>query len=178
MHPEDRPTAAQERARYDTHENDPADSGYRAFLARLANPLVERLPPGARGLDYGSGPGPTLSVMLQERGFPTTIYDPFYAPETAVLRERYDFITCSETAEHFFRPSREFQRFDRILRSGGWLGLMTERLDEGVALEEWHYARDPTHVCFYRRRTIEWIAREYGWSPEFPHRNVVLFQKA
>jgi len=177
MHPDDRPTPAEERARYDTHENDPADVRYRAFLSRLATPLMERLSPGAVGLDYGSGPGPTLSVMLTEAGFPTSDYDPFFAPDTGVLQRTYDFITCTETAEHFFRPAREFQTFDRLLRAGGWLGVMTEGPAPDVALADWHYARDPTHVCFYSRRTMEWIGGEHGWTPEFPHRNVTLFHK-
>ena len=40
-----------ERAEYDIHENDPADPGYRTFLSRLADPLTQRLAPGASGLD-------------------------------------------------------------------------------------------------------------------------------
>ena len=47
-----------ERAIYDLHQNDPADARYRAFLARLADPLRAKLVPGMRGLDFGCGPGP------------------------------------------------------------------------------------------------------------------------
>ena len=170
------PTA--ERAHYGTHENHPADRRYRAFLSRLADPLVERLPAGAEGLDYGSGPGPTLSLMLRERGFRVECYDPFFAPDPGALRRSYDFITCTETAEHFFRPGEELERLDGALRPGGWFALMTEMLQEGRPLEHWRYARDPTHVCFYRPGTIEWIAGRFAWSPEFPHPTVVLFRKA
>jgi len=46
-----------------------ADPRYRRFLARLAEPLIAHLPKGARGLDFGCGPGPTLSLMLREAGF-------------------------------------------------------------------------------------------------------------
>ena len=45
---------AAEKAEYDLHCNCPDDSGYRNFLARLFRPLCERLPAGARGLDYGT----------------------------------------------------------------------------------------------------------------------------
>src|SRR6056297_3232426 len=61
--------SADEQARYETHQNDPDDPRYRTFLQRLAGPLTERVASGSHGLDYGSGPGPTLSVMLEERGF-------------------------------------------------------------------------------------------------------------
>lgn len=174
--PEQRLTPAQERARYAKHRNHPGDAGYRAFLSRLAIPLVERLAHGAEGLDYGSGPGPTLSVMLEAQGFPMTIYDPFFAPDPDPLRRSYDFITCTEAAEHFHNPSVEFDRLHRLLRPGGWLGIMTEMLREDCAFRDWYYVRDPTHVSFYRPETMAWIATAHGWTLAFPHRNVALFR--
>lgn len=177
MAPAQRPSAAAERARYETHENDPSDPGYRAFLDRLCAPLIERLPAGAEGLDYGAGPGPTLSLMLDEAGFHTSIYDPYFAPERRALERTYDFITCTETAEHFFDPAAEFARLDRLLRPGAWLGIMTTMRPEHSALGDWWYARDPTHVCFYRRRTMDWIAARHDWSAERAHENVTLFRK-
>ena len=55
-----------ELARYLLHENSPEDQHYREFLSRLTDHLIPKLKRGAHGLDFGSGPGPTLSVMLQE----------------------------------------------------------------------------------------------------------------
>ena len=48
-----RPSAAEERAEYDRHENHPGDAGYRRFLGRLATPLLAALPPAQSGLDFG-----------------------------------------------------------------------------------------------------------------------------
>ncbi len=178
MAQEHRPGQDEEREHYLTHENDPADAGYRAFLQRLAGPLVRRLPAGARGLDYGSGPGPTLSVLLQEQGFHMTLYDPFFAPEKTALQTTYDFITCTETAEHFFQPHDEFQRLHSLLRPGAYLAVMTQMVP-GTSppdLAAWRYARDPTHVCFYRLRTMEWLAHRFDWSLHLPHPNVAIFR--
>ncbi len=62
-------TSSQEKLVYDQHRNNPNDIGYRQFLGRLATPLATRLSsPPLSGLDFGSGPGPTLSVMLAEMG--------------------------------------------------------------------------------------------------------------
>lgn len=177
MAPLDRPEPAAERAHYRTHRNDPADAGYRRFLSRAADPLLEVAPAGAEGLDYGSGPGPTLSVMLQERGLHVSCYDPFFQPDESVLSRTYDFVTCTEAAEHFFEPGEEFERLDHLLRPGGWLVLMTELLSEHCIFAEWRYARDPTHVSLYRRETLEWLAGHHGWSARFPSRNVILFGK-
>ncbi len=177
LDPEHRLGAAEEEARYRTHQNDPEDVGYRRFLARLADPLLPLLEPAAHGLDYGSGPGPTLSVMFEEKGFTMRNYDPFFAPDEEALDRTFDFITCSETAEHFFRPGAEFARLDQMLRPGGWLGLMTELLDDDAAFDDWWYVRDPTHVSFYRSETFEWIGDRFGWSLHRPARSVVLFRK-
>lgn len=171
------PTPEEERAHYALHDNDPSDPAYRRFLDRLAVPLAERLPPGAEGLDFGCGPGPALSVMLRERGFRVADYDPFFAPDDSLLARVWDFICCTEAAEHFHRPGVEFERLDAMLRPGGWLAVMTEPRDPARDFESWWYHRDPTHVCFYERHTLEWIARRHGWRPTFPSRTVTLFHK-
>lgn len=175
--PAQRLNAEAEYAHYGLHRNDPADVRYRRFLERLVGPLSERLPPGSQGLDYGSGPGPTLSLMLAERGFPMAIYDPFFAPDGAVLDICYDFITCTETAEHFHAPGEEFARLDRLLKPGGLLGVMTEVRTPERNFATWHYVRDPTHVCFYSVATLHWLARCRGWELRLPGRNIAIFRK-
>lgn len=166
-----------ELARYLLHENNPEDCRYRKFLSRLTNHLMPKLQPGAKGLDFGSGPGPTLSVMLEEAGFLMDIYDPYFAPDTAPFEHRYDFITCTETVEHFHHPAKEFYQFDQLLRCGGWLGIMTEMLESDTDFANWWYHREPTHVCFYKQETMVWIATHYGWKVEYPRKNVTLFYK-
>jgi SAM-dependent methyltransferase len=177
MDPGDRLCRAEERAHYGLHENSPADPAYRAFLNRLAVHLVPLLPAGAEGLDFGCGPGPTLSVMLREQGFRMTDYDPFFVPDQAALARRYDFITCTEAAEHFFHPALEFARLDALIRPGGRLGVMTRLLEDDDAFAGWSYRRDPTHVVFYKRATFAVLAANYGWSVEFPAPDIVLCEK-
>jgi 2-polyprenyl-3-methyl-5-hydroxy-6-metoxy-1,4-benzoquinol methylase len=116
--------------------------------------------------------------MLAEQGFAMRWYDPLFAPDQGALHERYDFITCSETAEHFAAPAIEFQRLNSLLRPGGWLGVMTRILEDDAAFPQWWYHRDLTHIAFYRRETMNWIATRYGWRLEMPAPNVALFQKA
>ncbi|WP_416139979.1 class I SAM-dependent methyltransferase [Halomonas sp. HK25] len=167
----------EERAVYDQHENSPDDPGYRRFLSRLCDPLRERLAPGARGLDFGAGPGPTLSVMFEEAGHPMAIYDPFYALDAGVFEQTYDFITATEVVEHLFEPGRELSRLVGLLRPGGWLGLMTKRVTDRGAFAGWHYILDPTHVAFFSEATFRWLADELGMTVAFPAADVVLLQK-
>jgi hypothetical protein len=166
-----------EESQYLLHNNDVNDPDYRAFLGRLYYELKPHLAYGAKGLDYGAGPGPALVGMMRDDGFEVRIYDPFFHPDTGVLDESYDFITCTETVEHFRQPSFEFKRLDAMIRQGGWLGVMTSMLDDWSAFPAWHYHRDPTHICFYSRTTMRWIAGEYSWEVAFPRQNVTLFRK-
>jgi hypothetical protein len=170
-------TPNEERAHYALHENDPDDRDYRAFLSRLATPLLARLPAGQAGLDYGCGPGPALASMLRQAGHDVSVYDPFFAPDRAVLTREYDFVTCTETVEHFHRPAEEFARFDALVRPGGWLGVMTCFQTDDTRFARWHYRRDPTHVVFYREATFRHIAAQLGWRCEVPAKDVVLLRK-
>ena len=152
----------EERARYDMHKNAPDDEGYISFLETIAAPLAERLADGARGLDYGCGPEPVLCRLLRQRGFTILPYDPHYFPEPP--EGPFDFIVSTETFEHFRHPRREIERIRALLRPGGLLGLMTAFWSEEVFRANWHYRRDFTHLCFYRRETIEWICGAFGFE--------------
>ncbi|GAB4141784.1 MAG: class I SAM-dependent methyltransferase [Planctomycetaceae bacterium] len=167
-----------EKSHYNFHENDPADMRYRQFLGRLFNPVTKRIATGSHGLDFGSGPGPTLSVMFEEEGHSVRIYDPFYADDLNVFNERYDFITASEVAEHLRQPNREFKRLWRCLRPGGILGVMTQFLTGDTPFATWYYITDPTHICFYSAKTFQWLAEFWQAELEFPSENVAIFSKA
>lgn len=178
LDPAQRPTRAEERAHYQTHENARDDPAYRRFLNKLAEPLRHRLPPASRGLDYGCGPVPALAAMLGEAGFPVTLYDPVFHADQAALAKRYDFVTCSEVAEHFHTPHEEFARLTRLLNPGGWLAVMTCFQTDDARFANWHYRRDPTHVVFYRAATLAHVARHNGLSCDIVAKDVALMHKA
>ena len=172
------PEPADELAHYRHHENDPDDAGYRRFLSKLACPLTARLRGGSHGLDYGCGPGSGLAAMLRESGHTVAAYDPFFARDRSVLAGRdYDFIVCSEAAEHFHQPALEFALFDRLLKPGGWIGLMTCFRTEPSRFANWHYRRDPTHVVFYNERSLRHVAGMLGWTCEIPRKDIALMRK-
>lgn len=166
-----------ERAEYLLHRNDADDPAYRAFLSRLAEPLLQRVAPHSSGLDHGCGPAPALAAMLGGAGHSMRVWDPFFAPDLAALAQTYDFITCTEVVEHFHDPAAEFACFDRLLRPGGWLGVMTCFQTDDARFANWHYRRDPTHVVFYREATFRCIAQRFGWLCEVPRKDVVLMRK-
>ncbi|HFC05321.1 MAG TPA: class I SAM-dependent methyltransferase, partial [Rhizobiales bacterium] len=131
-----------ERAEYGLHHNDPADQGYRTHLSKLTRPLVTGIPVPAHGLDFGCGPGPTISVMLAEQGFDMADYDPAFFPDEALLQKQYDFVSCTEVVEHFYNPGRDFELLARLLKPGGRFGIMTQLLSDDIDFEHWYYARE------------------------------------
>ena len=171
------PNETAERKRYECHENHADDPGYRSFLNKVAAPLLERLPPGQKGLDFGCGPASPIPGMMEEYGHRVTLYDPFFFPDENALFVVYDFIVCTEVVEHFHRPAEEFKRLDGLLRDTGVLAIMTCFQTCDDMFENWHYRRDFTHVVFYRERTFHVIAEQMGWHCEIPVKDVVLMQK-
>ncbi len=167
----------EEKAQYDLHQNHPQDPAYRKFLSQLFNPLTLKIPAPATGLDYGSGPGPTLSVMLEEAGYHMQIYDIFYAPAPQVLERRYDFISCTEVVEHLHQPGRVIAELFGRLRPGGWMGIMTRLTNSRSAFVAGHYHVDPTHVCFFSRDSFSYLANELDAHLEIVSDQVILLQK-
>ena len=170
-------TLPQQRDRYLEHNNDPMDSEYRAFLSRLRGPLLPLLKEGDVGLDFGCGPGPALAQMLRESGYKVDLYDPLFQDNKSVLEKNYDFVTCTETIEHFSNPAFDFALLDSVVKDGGVLGVMTSILYEEVIFEDWHYKLDPTHVSFYTPLTMEWLSNKFNWVIKSTHKNVYLFIK-
>ena len=172
------PSFETEVARYELHQNDANDPRYEEFLSRLAGPVIERVPSGARGLDFGSGKSDALANLLTRSGRPTIAYDPAFRPSAVALTERYDFVVCSEVLEHVHEPRALFERLGQLTRPGGVIGIMTGMYDAVPSFADWWYIRDVTHVCFYSKATMDWIARSFGWKAEFPAPNITLFRLA
>jgi hypothetical protein len=183
LEPAAHPSLQAERSRYLEHRNDPADAGYRAFLARALQPLVAALAREGKsrdtleGLDFGCGPGPAVSLLLAEEGLRCRDYDPFFAFDPTLLQRTWDFVVATEVAEHLRRPGHAFALLADLLRPGGWLALMTRVLTPEVDFASWWYRQDPTHLCFYRPETFVWLAERHGWEMEIPAADVRLFRR-
>jgi SAM-dependent methyltransferase len=166
-----------EKERYDQHNNDPFDRGYRKFVTPLVKRVKAAYGTEAKGLDYGAGSGPVVSVMLEEVGYRTALYDPFYWNEPGLLKDHYDFIICCEVIEHFHKPFTEFSRLRSLLKPDGSLFCMSELYAEATDFENWHYKNDPTHVFFYHRDSLAWIRDNIGFSSLEISGRLIVFQR-
>ena len=166
-----------EKAEYDLHRNSPQDAGYRRFLSRFLRPMCDGLSPGSFGLDFGCGPGPTLSVMFEELGHHMAIYDCFYVDDKSVFKDKYDFICATEVVEHLHHPMEELDGLWDCLKVGGRLGIMTKLTPDEAAFSRWHYKRDQTHVCFFSKVTARWLADRWQARLTFADKDVFIYDK-
>lgn len=170
-------TESEEKLRYDTHNNDPQDSRYRQFLSQLIEPLQELIPDQSIGLDFGSGPGPTLSLMLKEEGHQVDLFDKYYAKNESVFDKEFDFITLTEVIEHLSDPIFELERLTSILRAGGCIAIMTQTMTAGIDFTKWYYKNDPSHIGFYSRESLIFLANYLGLDVNFHSDRVIFFIK-
>ena len=130
------------------------------------------------GLDFGSGPGPTLSVMLTEAGMKMEIFDKFYADNFAVFQKQYDFISASEVFEHLADPQMEIERLWRCLKPNGYLAVMTQMRLAEISFESWRYKDDDTHLSFFSHDTVRWLTKALGAELVYLAPNVFILRKA
>ena len=170
-------TPEQEKARYSNHQNSINDKGYVDFLYKAITPALHFLSKDAKCLDYGCGPGPTLSLLLAKEGFTCDNYDPFFHNEK--LAPSFDAVFSTETFEHFRHPAEDIAKVAGLVRDGGHLVVMTEMWKTLEHFRNWYYPGDPTHVAFYHRTTFDYIARKLGFAIEFSDgERVVIMQKS
>ncbi len=147
----------EEKTRYSFHKNNIEDNGYVNFLNKVITPAKQFLKKGMHGLDFGCGPNPVLSQLLEKSGYKCDYFDPLFFPRKKKID--YDFIFATECFEHFFYPKKELQELNSILKKGGVLAVMTEIITAKIDFDNWYYIKDPTHVCFYSMDTINFICK-------------------
>ncbi|MBE8221783.1 MAG: class I SAM-dependent methyltransferase [Bdellovibrionales bacterium] len=168
---------SEEKLRYSQHNNDINDKDYLKFLDKLLVHLIPKLCKTDFGLDYGCGPSVVLAKYLSKMGFKTHHYDPLFFSDTKIFEKKYNFITCTEVAEHFYHPFEEFKKINNLLKNNGYFGVMTKLYKNPQDFHAWYYHNDMTHVSFYTKNTINWIANKLNWKIIFLSAQVIIFQK-
>jgi len=164
---------------YDRHDNTMESLGYVNIFKELIEQYITPLNISGKVLEFGSGPGPVLYQLLQERGYDVTQFDPFYHSSPTYKSQTYQLITSTEVVEHFFDPVKEFKHLSDLLEKDGYLLIMTHlRNGDLDTFLNWWYRRDVTHVSFYHLNTLEYIANECGLElVKHNNKNIILFKK-
>lgn len=170
-------TTTEESERYRFHENDGNDVGYFNYLAGALSPLKsyfnEHKKNGLYHLDFGSGNSTATEKILKEwqiTNQQSYSYDLYFSPEKlpsqfTPYEQHFDLVTAIEVVEHFRSPRTSWEELIRLLRSGGFLFVVTQIFHEeldGKAFSEWWYKNDPTHVSIYSLESLSVMAAEFG----------------
>ena len=178
--PGQRPAYAAAKARYLLHDNDPDDEGYRNFMGGfVSDAILPYIAPGARVLDFGSGPRPALAALLASLGHPGDLYDPHFAKTRAWRRRLYEAIALHEVAEHLAAPGATLGILAARVAPGGVIAIRTRFLPErSQDFAEWWYRMDPTHVSFYEPRSLERFFGGRGFSlARLDNPDTIVFRK-
>jgi SAM-dependent methyltransferase len=156
-----------EEQRYKLHQNDIYDTAYQNFVSPITDAVQKDFDKGSLGLDYGCGPGPVISYVLENKGYRVKLYDPFFYPNEESFDFSYHFISCCEVMEHFFKPQEEFKKLRSLLLEGGKLYCKTNFITNSFSVDDfsqWYYKDDPTHVFFYSTKAFHFIKDTFGFS--------------
>lgn len=166
--------------RYSTHNNDSTDQGYLDFLGKFVTPLKPFIPSKFTALDFGCGPGPTLSILLEEIGGVVENYDPLFYPDAHLLiPESYDVVTSTEVVEHFKTPRHDWETLIDLVKDNGVIAIMTLFYSPEIDYKKWWYKNDHTHIVFYQQKTMEYIAREFNLEILYnDNKSIIIFKKA
>ena len=175
-HPDCFLTPEEEKAHYLCHNNDPEDVRYQNFLSPVTNLILDDFEKTAKGLDFGAGTGSPIVKVLTDNGYDISQYDLFFFNDPEKLNRQYDYIACTEVAEHFKEPHKEFTKLRDMLLPGGKLYIMTDMFDENRDFATWFYKTDPTHVFLYHPKAFEWIASAFDFKNVHINGRVITLQ--
>jgi hypothetical protein len=161
------PTQEEERSRYELHNNSPDDPGYRKWLESFVRKAVVPRYSSGRILDFGSGPRPVLSEILEEKGYPVSSYDPFFSP-CWPEDGPFSLILLCEVLEHVYEPVQAFRSLAAAAAADARLAVRTEFLpsSDPEVFAPWWYKEDITHVRFYSPSSLRILGERSGWLLE------------
>jgi hypothetical protein len=162
-------STADEKRRYEFHNNTFDNAGYVAMFERFIAEVIEpHCSFVTSALDFGCGTTPVLAVLMKRTITRVDHYDPYFYPDESFRNNRYDLITTTEVIEHLSDPMGTFTMLRDLLNHGGGLAVMTKfhpcNDDEFL---KWWYRIDDTHIAFYTKRTIGSIAGRIGLTVDF-----------
>lgn len=171
-------SAEAEKERYLQHQNS-NDNGYRDYLGTFIEAaVIPHLKPGAEILDFGSGPVPALTSLLNSQGFSCHTFDPYFSPAPAWQSRSYDAVILHEVAEHLADPAAVFTAAGACIRNGGFFMIRTRFLESCADFASWWYRMDATHISFYTEIGLRQFMASQGFSQIlFRTPDIAVFQK-
>ncbi len=178
--PECYQSISEQKVRYDLHNNDENDEGYRAYFQRFLDFVLPHVENVGTALDFGCGRSTLLANILNSMNVSTDAYDPIYHPDIPYDSKKYDLILSTEVFEHLHDPKAVFGALVDRLHAGGYLAIQTQfHPVNAEAFKNWYYHKDPTHIVFFTPQTFKRLAVLHGCGYVADNgKNMVLLKKS
>ncbi|WP_103582082.1 class I SAM-dependent methyltransferase [Campylobacter concisus] len=133
-------------------------------------------------LDYGGGYG-IFTRMMRDNGFNFYWYDKYAINlvargfEGSISDKKYEAVTSFENFEHFENPIEEIEK---IFSLTDFVLLSTELVTVPAPSTNnwWYYCLEHgQHISIFSNKTLEYIAKKYGYNLISNGRNLHIFSK-
>ena len=133
-------------------------------------------------LDYGGGYG-IFTRMMRDNGFNFYWYDKYAINlvargfEGSISEKKYEAITSFENFEHFENPIEEIEK---IFSLTDFVLFSTELITVPAPSTNnwWYYCLEHgQHISIFSNKTLEYIAKKYGYNLISNGRNLHIFSK-
>lgn len=168
-----------QKERYNLHENNEDDVGYRDYFQRFLDFTLPGVVGTKKALDFGCGRTSLLSTLLEEEGIDCDYYDPIYHPSTLNDSKKFELIVSTEVFEHLHHPKETFENLVTRVKKGGYLSIQTQFHSNDITrFQKWYYHQDPTHIMFFTVHTFKVLAKMFDCEVISDNGvNMVLLQK-
>jgi methyltransferase type 11 len=133
-------------------------------------------------LDYGGGYG-IFTRMMRDNGFNFYWYDKYAINlvargfEGSISEKKYEAVTSFENFEHFENPIEEIEK---IFSLTDFVLFSTElvKVPAPSTNNWWYYCLEHgQHISIFSNKTLEYIAKKYGYNLISNGRNLHIFSK-
>lgn len=91
----------------------------------------------------------------------------FSMSEQSMYNKRFDIITAWDVIEHSRDPMESLHSMLQMLKPNGYLMFSTPNfgtLSAKFFKEKWAFMIPPEHICFFDKKTIQMLLKEYEYS--------------
>lgn len=146
---------ADEKARYDLHNNEESNLNYKNYLENILVEVLKILGPNERGLDFGCGKSTLIADLFSQRNMLVDSYDLYFHQNEFIWKSKYDFILMSEVIEHLREPLDTLKKLKQILKPEGKLIIKTKFFTSNPEnFNNWFYKNDQTHIQFFNEKSL------------------------
>jgi len=71
----------------------------------------------------------------------------------------------------------ELNRLVGLLNNNAYLAVMTELLTPQIDFSNWYYKNDPSHIGFFSKKTLNYLANYFSIEVFYISERVVFFKK-